>query len=454
MSSISVKSLNYTPDIRKAEAAFASGDVEALSGELTALFPHDPDLHRVGDLVRGALGAPTQKLALSGTAALFFENIARTKQLLGSPGPDPCHQYRMLVGAGFDFIANLDGIPGWTIPQFLNFLVIGQIRPTRHAAVVGTMRDDGIYALEWIAYYLALGFEHIFIYTNDNADGSEALLRVLAERKIITLIESETSGEVGPEAKAYEHSLQFLHHLRDFEWVFYADSDEYFVPASRFGNSVLKVLAMLEEKFPDRLPSAICYPWLWFISDMAFAREPGLLIERFQHARHHWITKSLVRPRDIVSMRHEHFPDVKHGGFLVDSALAPLPFDVRDQWKGHNPQYAGGRINHYWPKSFEEFAIKKARGQAIKLKENLYDRPFELFFAWNGYASKDNHYPISPVILQRVRKKIEALKEIEGVSALADRIDRGFSALLRHYYSGRHDLRRLYARHNTEPTQM
>jgi hypothetical protein len=437
-------------DISRAEAALASGDVAALSSELAILFPDDPDVDRVGDLVRLALGKPTGELTLSGTAQVFFESIARTRRLLESGQFDQCRQDRMLIGTDMDFIANLKGIEAWTIPQFLNFLTLGLIRPTRRAAVVGTMRNDGIYALEWIAYYLALGFEHIFIYTNDNADGSDTLLRMLSHQKIITLIESETSGKVGPEAKAYEHSIQLLQELREFEWALYVDSDEYFVPAPRFGNSVMNVLAALEEQFPERLPSCVCYAWLWFISEMAYLRTPGFLIERFQHARPHWITKGLVRLQDVVSMRHEHYPDVKVGGFLVDSAFSIISGDVKELWKKRNPQYSGGHLNHYWPKSFEEFALKKARGQTLNLDENLYDRPFEMFFRWNGYGSVDNYYPIDPVMLGRVRETVKKFKGMAGVGAVADQIERGFPALLKHFYDGEEHLRSLYSRHKTE----
>jgi hypothetical protein len=441
-------------DIRRAQAALAASDVAALSSELATLFPHDPDVARVEDLVRLALGEPMPEVTLSGTAPLFFESIAKTRRLIGSGQLDQGPQGRTLIGPDMDFIADLKGIEEWTIPQCLNFLILGQIRPTRRAAVVGTMRDDGIYALEWIAYYLALGFEHVFIYTNDNADGSEALLRILSDQKIITLIESETFGKVGPEAKAYGHSVQLLHDLRAFEWVLYVDSDEYFVPAPRFRNSVTNVLAAVEEHFPKRLPSCICYPYLWFISGMVYERTPGLLIERFQHARRHWITKALVRLQDVVSMRNEHFPDVKPGGFLVDSGFDMVPFDVKEMWRKRNPQYAGGRINHYWTKSFEEFAIKKARAQTLNLEKNLYDRPFDLFFAWNGYESEDNYYPIDPVMLGRVRETVERLKRIEGVRALDDQIDRGFPELLKRYYGSADDLGSLYWRHKTGPVDL
>ena len=432
----------------------SAGDVAALSNELASLYRRDPDVARVEDFVRLALGDLSPELTPSGTARIFFDSIAKTRHRLAAGEWDPSRTSRILIGKDLDFIGNPNGMPAWTIPQCLNFLFLCQVEPTRRAAVVGTMRDDGIYALEWIAYHLALGFEHIFIYTNDNSDGSEKLLRILADHNIITLIESHTSGRIAPEAKAYEHSVHLLHELREYEWVFYLDSDEYFVPAEHFENSIENLLSAVEEHFPRRLPSCISYPWLWFISEMAFLRTPGFLIERFQHARPHWITKAFVRLRDIVSMRQEHFPDVRVGGSIVDSTFDLMPFDVKEVWQMHRAQYAGGRINHYWPKSFEEFAIKKARGKTLELEENLYDRPFELFFAWNGYASKENYYPIDPVMLARVHETVRKFRQIEGVGELADLIDERFPVVLNNYYRRGEDLRSLYSRHKTSPDEL
>ncbi len=441
-------------DIRKAELALASRDIAALSRELAVLFPSDPDSRRAEDLVRTAFGERPPGFEPRAESSVFFDSIERTRNLLASGRFDSTLESRMEIGTDLDFIGGSEGIGGWTLSQCLNYLMLGAIRPTRRAAVVGTMRDDGLYVLEWIAHYLSLGFEHIFIYTNDNSDGSDRLLRLLSDARIITLIESRTTGKVAPEGKAYEHSIQLLHELRQFEWVLYVDSDEFFIPAPRFQNNVGNVIAALGERFPRRPPSGICYAWRWFISSMTYARAPGLLIERFQHARSHWITKALVRLQDVVSMRHGHFPDVRPGGVLVDSAFGTVPLDVRELWSERRPQYEGGWINHYWPKSFEEFAIKKARGQTLDLEENTYDRPFKMFFAWNGYAAEDNHFPINPVLLDSVKKTIEKLRNIAGVGELADQIDREFPVLLDHYYGEQKPLPGLFLKHKIAPTEL
>ena len=264
-----------------------------------------------------------------------------------------------MIGAELDFLGEAAGADGWSLPQFLNYMLLGRLRPSRRAAVVGAMRDDGIYIMEWVAHYLALDFDHIFIYTNDNVDGSETLLRTLADHRIITLIEVETAGTVPPEGKAFEHSIHLLQELRDFEWVLFVDSDEYLAPAARFNQSIATLLTALSQRFRQRLPSAICYHWLWYVSGMIYERRPGILLERFSHAGPHWLMKSLVHLDDVVSMRQQHFPEIKPGGFLVDSSFKPL--NAGTLWERHKPQYDGGRINHYWARSFEEFSVKKAR---------------------------------------------------------------------------------------------
>jgi hypothetical protein len=436
-------------DLRRAEEALSKDDAPGLWKELDALFPNQPKNRWMRQLVRYALSDALPPSLTSGTEQLFLESIVETKRLLrGAPPQGVKHHF---IGAELDFLYDMDGVEGWSIPQCLNYLLLNRIRPRRRSVVVGTMRDDGIYILEWVAHYLALGFDHVIIYTNDNSDGSEELLRLLAAHGVITLIEGETSGTVPPEGKAYGHALHLLHDLRDFEWALFVDSDEYFAPAPQYRNSLSQVLAAVQKHFPQKLPSGICYHWLWFISGMAYARTPQLLVERFQHARPHKPTKCLARIQDVVSMRQDHFPDVKAGGVLVDSVFNPVDLEFLLHCKV--PQFGGGRINHYWCRSFEEFAIKKARGATLKLEENLFDRPFASFFQWNGVESPENHYPVDPIHLKNVKRKIKELEMLEGVRAAATKLSRNFPDFLKRIY-GDHELRKIYEDSKTAPTDL
>jgi Glycosyl transferase family 2 len=432
--------------LSRAEEALVCGDGPRLCAELTALFPKDPVKRRVERFVRFALQDSPPPRVRAATIRPFVDSMTVIKRMLSQGrGRVSLRQNRRIIGRDLDFIAEDygGGAECWSIPKCLNYLLMNRLCPTRRAAVVTAMRDDGIYILEFIAYYLALGFEHIFIYTNDNADGSEVLLRLLADHNVITLIESETEGTVLPTMKAYEHAIHLLHDLREFAWVLFVDSDEYFYAPPRFHHSVINLLAALQERYQDRLPSAICFHWLWFVSGSVYARRPGLLIERFQHALPHTHTKALVRLHDLLSMRHIHYPELRASGFFVDSAFDPLPPNLQEVWAMRGPQYSGGRINHYWTRSFEEFAIKVARAQSLKLELNVYDRPFQSFFGWNRKETPDNHHPIEAQLLKRVKQKLVELEALEAVLPIAREIERNLPSYLDRHYENP-SLRTLY----------
>jgi hypothetical protein len=429
-------------DFAAAEDALSRRDVAGLARELAALYPDDPELDALPDLVRFALLDGASMPRRDGSASLFVASIAAAKNFWLGPDLRARAHHRIahrVMSAALDFLGDRREIEDWTAARALNHLVLKRIRPSRRAAVVCSMRDDGIYALEWIAHYQALGFEGIFIYTNDNADGSEHLLRRLAGHGVITLVESETAGTVRPEVKAFEHALNLLHDLRDYEWVLFVDSDEFFQPGAAYRHCVANVLDALAARFPSEPPSAVVYEWLWFNSGMVFERRPGLLLERFQHASPHWLTKPLVRVRDATSMRKQHIPELCPGGFIVNSAFERL--DAERVWERRPPQYAGGRINHYWPKSFEEFSLKKARGDALPIDADEYRRGFKLFFEWNGPETPETHHPVDTTFLGAVKSRMQRLRGLDGIAAIEADVEARFNMLV-----ARYGLREIYRR--------
>lgn len=440
--------MDLSQDLHRLENWLRDGNVPQICRALKRHFPADDKVGRIRDLVLFYLDRAAPPTPQGSIEAAFLDCMQETKKLLR--GDFSATRRHMSIGADLDFLSDRLGIGGWTLAQCMNYLLLRQIAPRRRSVVVTAMRDDGIYILEWIAHYRALGFDGLIVYTNDNADGSEELLRLLAAHGVITLIESEITGKTEPDGKAFGHAIHLLHELRDYEWALFVDSDEYFVPARRYRNSVARVLSALTRKFPSGTASGICYNWLWFISEMVFERAPGLLIERFQHAEPHILTKCMARIQDLVSMRYDHSPEVMPGRIVVDSVFTPVDVDKLDVTP---PQYDGGRINHYWARSFEEFSVKKARGSSLDLPVNLYDRPFSQFFAWNGFETPENHFPPDPAFLLKVKREIERLSALEGVAEASVRIDENFPAFVKRVAGGR-DLRKIYEASRVEPTAL
>jgi Glycosyl transferase family 2 len=431
------------PDMHEMRRAFREGNTAAVMASLATL--QDPDLQYKVHAFMNRDGNLMSQYFVNAFQKTIEQALAYQENSTSIAKPQSIDSYDE------DFIAQQSGIREWGVDQYLARLSLEAIPIKHQAAVVGTMRDDGIYILEFVAHYRALGFEHIFIYTNDNADGSDALLTLLANAGLITVINNEVTKKVPPEVKAYGHAMSLLPALWEFEWALFIDSDEYLMPAQSYDFSIGKLINHVNAKDPDRLIGGILFDWLWMVSDMAYKRIPGLLSERFQHGREHCLGKCLVRLRDVSSMRRQHCPDMLPDKLLVDSTMNPLNLDTI--WDRRNSNYEGGKINHYWPRSFEEFAIKKARGASLGSEQNEYDRPYKQFFEWNGPALPDNHWPTSRNYLSRIYSEIGKLKALPGVDVAVIDIEKGFKSRLDAICS-EEELRRLYTLNEVPPSHL
>ncbi len=309
----------------------------------------------------------------------------------------------------------------------LNLSLMRMIRPTRAAAAVISAKNEGCYLLECVAHYRAIGFEHVFIYTNDNTDGSKALLDALDRAGCVTVICNEVGRLASPQVKAYEHSIHLLRALRDFEWVSYFDMDEFLIPAEYHDYSVVNAIAAFKRRYPDHCgpdrggpahgsrPSAICYNWHSYGSQGQIRQRDGLVQERFTHSAAHQMVKSLVRLADICTMAEIHKPGPEEVTF-VNAAFDPImlgPYCMTPP-----PDGVHGKLNHYYQKSFEEFAIKSDRGRG-GAPGGLEGKGLDTFFAWDVTPTSANHHPTPPCLLTRLHAQLAALLAMPGVAAAA-----------------------------------
>jgi hypothetical protein len=275
-----------------------------------------------------------------------------------------------------------DPIEGYSQPQagfVLTALARGDIAPSRGVCLLAAARNEGPYLLEWLAHHRAAGFAHAFIYTNDNFDGSNALLQALAQGGAITLVDNRPGTGCGPQYKAYAHALTMLPQILDYRWAAVLDIDEYFAFDTSLYGGVEEYLAWQETQPVDAV--ALC--WLMFAgarddfwhdtpTTARFPlREPGV-------NRH---VKSIFRPRKFWGAQ-PHFPH----------ATLNDPFVFRTEGGGihHHagvtdriPAFAApptanhAWVNHYWLRSAPETLWKLARGHG-DWKGNREERHLEM----------------------------------------------------------------------------
>lgn len=369
--------------------------------------------------------APTRPAARDASdplEAVFQRNIAA---LAGSEPVAESAAVQRRCGRELDALALGPGPSD--AAKAMNLALMRRVQPTRTAAAVVTAKNEGCYLLECVAHNRAVGFEHVFIYTNDNSDGSDALLDALGRMPFVTVIRNEVGHLASPQVKAYEHSIHLLRALRDFEWVSYFDVDEFLVPAAHHGHSVIDTIAALRRRHPGRGPSAVCYNWNVYGSEGQIRRQPGLVQERFRHSALQRMFKSLVRLADIDSMALIHMPR-PDGTAFVNAAFDPVTVGF-DCMTGP-PDPAHGTLSHYYQKSFEEFGVKSHRGRG-GVPGGLVGKGFDTFFAWDVPATPATLNPAPPRLLARVRRELAALHAVPEIAAAAQETERAYCALSR-----------------------
>jgi hypothetical protein len=243
------------------------------------------------------------------------------------------------------------------------------VKPRRGACVIATARNEGVYLPEWIAYHRAVGFQHFFIYSNDNDDGSDALLGALADNGVITWIDNKMEAPLSPQYKTYTHALSLLPEVLDYEWTLVIDVDEFFVfDTSRF----LSVDDYLNWQSLSTV-DAITLNWLMFGTYGAIRYRDGDLLSRRFFNRQPGVNahiKTMCRPHKFWRS-HPHNPQAAspHADVVFRNAdgnpheyLAEFALSV-------NPSDESAWINHYWSKSIDELLCKFSRNRGDRANE-------------------------------------------------------------------------------------
>lgn len=245
----------------------------------------------------------------------------------------------------------------------------------RRVLLVATMRNEGPYILEWLAYHRAIGFTDVLVCTNDCIDRSPALLDRLEALGLLVHLRSDPASP--REAQLVAYALAATHPLTAAaDWAMVLDADEFLnvhVGSGRVGDLI------------DATPgaTAICVNWRLFGSSGHGTWSPELVTERFTHAaplEHgvNWPYKTLFTRLEAYGCKllsHQpRFPHAHELGTLryVDGAGRPLPSWVYDETRDSFLQSEPGtvswrlaQVNHYNTRSRDDYFAKHSRGGGI-----------------------------------------------------------------------------------------
>jgi hypothetical protein len=273
------------------------------------------------------------------------------------------------IGTDYDAL-DREGIGGnfISLPFALNIQLRRLVEPRRRACVVATARNEGLYLLEWIAHHKAVGFDHLFIYSNDNTDGSDDLLKALAEAGEITWVNNIVGEGRRAQWKAYGHALRVMPQTLDYEWTLLIDLDEFFVPSARFG-CVGRFLDWHEARVVD----AIGINWQMVGPNGKTHWQDDLLARRFPRAlgKANPHIKTMLRTRKFLHS-YPHDPAGLEGEpYVFRNASGEMHEYSPQASRGLslNPDISAASIAHFFFKSNEELVWKGSRNRGDEARD-------------------------------------------------------------------------------------
>lgn len=267
---------------------------------------------------------------------------------------------------GFDETADLPPFPVDTPPK-------------TGTLIVGCMKNEGPYILEWVAYHKAIGVDHFLIFTNDCSDGTDEILIRLMELGALTHVSNNEWKGKSPQQAALNKAMK-MDLVKQADWLIHIDIDEYI--NVRMGNGTL---ADLYAGMGDATNLAMT----WRLFGNAGQEEIGeaTVIDRFTGCapayvpKPHtmWGFKSITRNVGAYSKLSCHRPNkvalkMKDQVRWLNGNLADHSKELTDKgWRSsiQSIGYDAVQLNHYALRSRESFLIKRQRGRALHVDRSI-----------------------------------------------------------------------------------
>ncbi len=243
--------------------------------------------------------------------------------------------------------------------------------------LVATMRNEGPYIPEWLAYHRSIGFTDIVVCTNDCEDGSPALLDRLHALGLLTHCPHTVAEGDKPQLSAYARA-ETLPEVETADWIMVLDADEFLnvhVGAGRVTDLIQAATGA----------TAILVNWRIFGSSGHRMWSPDFVTERFTRAAPLWHGvnrpyKTLFTKAEVYHCKllpHQpRFPHPETIGELryVNGAGVALPARFYDESGDDFLQSEPGavtwrlaQVNHYNTRSFEDYVVKHRRGGGLNV---------------------------------------------------------------------------------------
>lgn len=251
--------------------------------------------------------------------------------------------------------------------------------PRPRTVIVGCMKNEAPYILEWIAYHRAIGVDDFLIYTNDCNDGTDAILTRLDEMGIVQHRNNDNWSGSSPQQFALDAALTEPT-IQTADWIAHIDVDEFI--NIRCGNGTLNdFFAMV----PDA--THIAMTWRLFGHNGVSSLADRFVTEQFDHCapkycpKPHtvWGFKTLFRNTGAYEKLSCHRPNklradlIDHVKWVNGSGQDITGDTLKNGWRSSRKTigYDLIQLNHYALRSADSFLVKRQRGRALHVDRSI-----------------------------------------------------------------------------------
>lgn len=245
--------------------------------------------------------------------------------------------------------------------------------------IVGCMKNEAPYILEWVAYHRAIGFDNFLIYTNGCTDGTDEILKRLDQMGIVTHRDNDNWSGQSPQQFALDAAME-EEVIRTAEWIAHIDVDEFI--NIRCGNGTL-------DDFFAAAPEAtnVAMTWRLFGHGGVTKLEDKPVIQQFTACapkfcpKPHtaWGFKTMFRNIGAYEKMSCHRPNKLVQGFdgkvqwVNGNGAVTTREMLKNGWRNSKKSigYDLLQLNHYALRSAESYLIKRQRGRALHVDRSI-----------------------------------------------------------------------------------
>ncbi len=292
-------------------------------------------------------------------------------------------------------------------------------------AIITTMKNEGPFILEWLAYHRAIGFDDILVYTNDCTDGTDTMLDLLMDKGIVTHRDNKFQQmRLRPQHAA----LQMAEDepiIQKAKWVTCIDVDEYV--NIKVGDGTLDALFAA---VPDA--NLISMTWRLFGNGDVAGFNDAPITEQFQSCAHEdtrkphqaWGFKTLFLNNGIFRKLGVHRPKGLNPQLWdkitwVNGSGQVMPRNMfRNGWRSTAATYGYDlvQLNHYAVRSAESFLVKRDRGRVNHVDR---DQGLAYWFRMNNNVETDDSIRKNLPLMRGTLAKLMSDPEIAAAHASA-----------------------------------